>query len=921
MGTPPATHRPRHPRLLPLAVLIGAACAGAFGPAGAVPTQAQWTAVVLPAMGPDNTALAVANGSSAAFVAGIQAYEGAPSQGLGWLASLAAGATVTTQNFTHAATLGGTTAGVLAVNSAGVGAGRSTLGGDSVYHATRFDQAGTRAVDLGTLGGSVSTAYAINDNGWLTGDSQISGNASLHAFASDGAKMVDLGTLGGSYSRGQSINNNGVVAGAAQDSRGIFRPFVYRDGQMQDLGTLGGASGWAYGINNAGAVVGSAGLAQGGAHAALFSGGTVRDLGTLGGRNSAALAVNDSGLIVGQSDTGAGGAHAFLLAGGKMLDLNAFNGLAARDLVYTTASSISANGSIAGEATSSDGHTHAFVAVLDTQVWAGGASGRWTDGSNWAYGIVPSFTTRVVLDPASAVTVKLDSPGEGALYARELQVGGDGAGAVTAELSGALFITNPNAAVSVKANGTLGGRSFIDSAAGIANQGRIVTTSLDTSGAIVNHGLLAASGDLAATAIVNRSGGTMRVQAGQTLALGNFKAQRYADITNEAGGLLDLRGTLDARNATITNRYGGVIRFDGGTLKLNHDLHNNGTLQVGRGGGTLDGGLTNLQGSIVLDGNTLAVSGAVTNHGTIAGGGRLDGRLLNADGGTVRLSGNDTLVLGAATSSNLAGGRVDMSHGGRLSVDGGSFDNDVGGTVVLNAGWLSTRNGFSNSGTVFAMNGGGRVSGRYFNESTGATYNSGGRLAFDGEVVNAGLMSASGGARSVYRGEVVAFGVFETTDASSVHRFEGRVRANAIGSPLAMGNTEFAGELALSDLPLLPALRAANGGFASHAAFAFQGSVRFDTTSSLTLDLQLLHPGDYRAGDVIDLFSYGEVPQGRFGRLTLPTLGTGLTWDTSGLYSVGELRVAAVPEPKSVAMLAAGLALLAVTRRRRATAR
>ncbi len=46
------------------------------------------------------------------------------------------------------------------------------------------------------------------------------------------------------------------------------------------------------------------------------------------------------------------------------------------------------------------------------------------------------------------------------------------------------------------------------------------------------------------------------------------------------------------------------------------------------------------------------------------------------------------------------------------------------------------------------------------------------------------------------------------------------------------------------------------------------------------------------------------------GAISLPGLGDGLCWDTIGLYTLGELRVVAVPEPAAWVMLLCGLTAL-----------
>jgi hypothetical protein len=62
-------------------------------------------------------------------------------------------------------------------------------------------------------------------------------------------------------------------------------------------------------------------------------------------------------------------------------------------------------------------------------------------------------------------------------------------------------------------------------------------------------------------------------------------------------------------------------------------------------------------------------------------------------------------------------------------------------------------------------------------------------------------------------------------------------------------------------------------------------------------------------GDRFDLLDWGAL-SGSFGSVSLPVLNDGLIWDTSGLYTLGELRVVAVPEPATWLTLLCGLTAL-----------
>ena len=81
-----------------------------------------------------------------------------------------------------------------------------------------------------------------------------------------------------------------------------------------------------------------------------------------------------------------------------------------------------------------------------------------------------------------------------------------------------------------------------------------------------------------------------------------------------------------------------------------------------------------------------------------------------------------------------------------------------------------------------------------------------------------------------------------------------------------------------------------------------------------TLGVTLINGFVPQGGERFDIMDFAGV-SGKFGNLSLPALGGGLSWDTSDLYAGGTIVVA--PEPATLAMVVFGAAAIAVRRRRR----
>ena len=240
---------------------------------------------------------------------------------------------------------------------------------------------------LPTLGGNNGVASWINNRGEIVG---VAENGKLDKTCpADGpqrfqfkpvmwvdSKIQELPTFGSDQSGYViSSNENGLGAGMSGDcatlqANGTYllgrHALLWEKGIATDLGNLGGATGhYAIGINNQTQVVGASDLPGDATfHAFLWSQKTgMQDLGTLPGDvASVAIGINDAGIVVGLSFDPAFKQRAFVWQNGVMSDLNTLIP-ASSPLVVNHACGINARGEITGNAVTSTGEVHGYLAT------------------------------------------------------------------------------------------------------------------------------------------------------------------------------------------------------------------------------------------------------------------------------------------------------------------------------------------------------------------------------------------------------------------------------------------------------------------------------------------------------------------------------------------------------------------------------
>ena len=209
-------------------------------------------------------------------------------------------------------------------------------------------------------------------------------------------------------------------------------------------------------------------------------------------------------------------------------------------------------------------------------------------------------------------------------------------------------------------------------------------------------------------------------------------------------------------------------------------------------------------------------------------------------------------------SVDFSAAGLDNAHGAQIGI---SFGNSTINGTIRNSGLLVVSNGA--------------------------------QASFYGLILNTGELRVSAGGMADFFGSVLSPGIITGTGQM---RFEGDLQIGANNAALSVGP-----QVALAaGSRLLMTLGAAG----QTGKISFAGAV---TLEGGALALSWANGGTGTAGESFDLFGWTGGESGQFGSLLLPSLDSGLVWDTADLYAGGTLRISAVPEPAQACLLLAGL--------------
>ncbi len=399
--------------------------------------------------------------------------------------------------------------------------------------------------------------------------------------------------------------------------------------------------------------------------------------------------------------------------------------------------------------------------------------------------------------------------------------------------------------------------------------------------------------------IVNPGGnslGVVKLGTG-TLVLGG--ANTYSGDTNVNSGTLKLGAASALSPNTKLNVAPGASFDASGFTQTFSDLSGSGSLNVGSGVTVQPTGASTFTG-------TLSGSGGFT----MSGSGTLTlGAANSFQGPTVVSSGTVKLGAPGALPANTP---VTLSTGATLDLNGNSATlgklDGVGGTIALGGATLTIN---QTANTVFSgvltgsggltKSGNGQLSLTGTQPFTGNTIISGGELKLNG--------SATGSAFSITSGQLSG----NATVGSLTVGAGGTVSPG--NSP---GHITVSGDLTLGGTTAMELAASGTRGV-DYDAFTVQGAIAFGGA----LNVSFYNGYDPVNGARFDLFDWGNGASGTFSAIVLPSLDSGLSWDTSALYSTGVLSVsaAAIPEPTTCAALIGLAAFGMVAMRKRQSAR
>lgn len=786
------------------------------------------------------------------------------------------------------------------------GAGTLLLNGTNTYSGSTAVDAGTLALGSASALGSTSSVdiasgatLELNDFSVSIGDLDGAGNIALGS-ATLTTGDADAHTLSGTISGGGSITktDSGTLTLSGVNT--------YTGGTTVSAGTLAVST-----DSHLGNTSGNVTLTNGATLSTGSSFATNRSISATGGSLT-----NSNDLTIGSSGTGS-----LSLASGSSAtayNLNAGYGTSSNGTIHigsgstanvTNATTVGWNASDIGNLTVTGTNSTLTNGGTYYLGWFGDGTTAISNG-----GKISTTGFAFASNAGSAGTLNLNTGG--ILETKSLSAG---AGSTTFNLAGGTLRSTAAFASSIPA--TLTNASTIDT------NGYATTLSgvLSGSGSLTKTG----SNTLTLTGTNTYAGGTT-INAG-TLAVTNAAQLGTGDIAVANGGVLTNASRFESassRNITIDGsgssfQTSSDLWFDRAastttsvSVTNGGNLSTEATFSLGDQAGsvgtlTVDGvGSTASSSGIFYLGYIGNGTATVANGGILTSGGQLD--LASAYAGssaTVNLNSGGTLRVGGTDGIKTgAGSAVINGNGGTLKVIGSDLSTDV--AFSLDAASNSTINTNSLNASLS-----GNISGTGSLTKTGtgaltviaASSFSGGTLINAGSILLANTTGSALGTGDVTVATGGTLGGNGSIDGALFVQGGGTFAPGSSPGLVTIGRgSELAGFL---NIEIGGTVRGTE-----YDAIDVNG----DGTMTLGGILNISFINDFApiASDSFQLFENGSII-GSFDTVNLPTLTTGLDWNTTALYTEGRLGVLAVPEPSAFAFIIGAVSLLYTNRRRR----
>lgn len=448
-----------------------------------------------------------------------------------------------------------------------------------------------------------------------------------------------------------------------------------------------------------------------------------------------------------------------------------------------------------------------------------------------------------------------------------------------------------------------------------------------TAGAtFVNDGVIRLDGDQVNPVNLRLTGPTTIAGQG-TIELGDGVRDSLYD--SPPRGNISVVGVGSTLRPQLTIGAGQTITGNGGIAAL---VRNDGTIRSSQGYTSYDrpGYTSSLNISIGPTGDVGGPPGTAVNAGTLLAenGGRIQVTL-----GTGSSFRNDGVLEANGVDATGVPSRLVLQRGANITTTfqfpDGHKPRAVNGGIVEARGWtLSAADiDFVGGGNTLAVADGGTLANAdsSLNLSSGLSVEIGGGGTLVGGTLDntapgAGAIIVANDGGTATMQDVAINGTVTVGDTATL-ALAGVVKGNFT----ATGDVAVQGTLSPGNSPgVVNAAGDATLAASSDLAMELAGTSptrydQFNATGQLTiaggrLDVTLLDGFIPSPGDRFDLFDFA-ASSGTFSTINLPSLASGQSWDTSSLYTNGELTV--VPEPATFAVLTLAAALPLARRRRR----